>query len=162
MPYYPYAGGRVEWLKPAGVIPAAQRLDAVKVIKAAAPASVNNNIEHGDRQVLIVFTLPGAKEQSATPVGFMEGSDEHYFDDLLLYYDDPHSIYSNWPKDTWASIDSHQVRPGMSELQTRMSIGMKAQYDGQTEGDRTVDYEVNGKHIKVTYQHDKATTIQNE
>ena len=41
-------------------------------------------------------------------------------------------------------------------------MGMKATYDGQTEGDRTVDYEVNGKHIKVTYRNNKATSIQQQ
>jgi hypothetical protein len=39
---------------------------------------------------------------------------------------------------------------------------MRAQPDGQIEGNRTVDYDVNGKHTVVTYLHDKATTIQNQ
>jgi hypothetical protein len=161
MPYYPYAGGRVEWSKPVALIPPAQRLDVKKIIKAVAPRSVHDNIEHGDRQAMVVFSLPGASALYATPVGFMDGPvDEHYFPDLLFYYDDPHTIYDNWPKDVWAAIDAHQVKPGMSELETRMAIGMKATYDAQTEGDRTVDYDVNGKHIKVTYENNKATAIQ--
>lgn len=160
MPYYPYRAGHVEWTKPVGLIPADQRLDIKKAIKAAAPVSLHNNIEHGDHQVLVVFSLPGSKDEYATPVGFEQGEDEHYYDDLLFYYDDPHTIYSNWPKNVWAAVDAHQVKPGMSELQTRTAIGMKAQPDGQTEGDRTVDYDVNGKHIIVTYEHDKATSIQ--
>ena len=162
MPYYPYVGGRVEFNKPAGVIPAAQKLDIKKAIKASAPAAVHDNIEHGDRQVMVVFALPDGAEQFATPVGFMQGQDEHYFCDLLFYYDDPHTIYSNWPKDTWAAIDAHQVKPGMSELQTRMAIGMKAHPDGQVEGSRTVDYDVNGKHYVVTYRGNQATKIQNQ
>lgn len=163
MPYYPYAGGRVEWTKPVGLIPPAQQLDVKKVIKAVAPASVHDNIEHGDHQAMVVFSLPGSKALYATPVGFLDGPvDEHYFSDLLFYYDDPHTIYSNWPKEVWAAIDAHEVKPGMSELQTRMAIGMKATYDGQTEGDRTVDYDVKGKHIKVTYKNDKAVSIQGQ
>lgn len=164
MPYYRYAGGRVEWTKQEGLLPPAQRLDVKKVIKAAAPASVRDNVEHGDHQALLVFSLPeNGKDLYATAVGFMNGSnDEHYYDDILLYYDDPHKIYTNWPKDTWAAIDAHQVKPGMSELQTRMAIGMRAQQDGEKEGDRTVDYDVNGKHIVVTYSHNKATSIQNK
>lgn len=160
MPYYPYAAGRVEWTKPAGLLPAAQKLDVKKVIKAAAPASVHDNIEHGGRQVLVAFTLSETNETFATPVGFLQGNDEHYYCDQLFYYDDPHTIYSNWPKETWAAIDAHQVKPGMSELQTRMAIGMKADPDGQTEGNRTVDYDVNGKHIVVTYRDNRATAIQ--
>ena len=162
MPYYPYVSGRVEFAKPAGLIPAAQRLDVKKAIKAAAPADIRDNIEHGDRQAMIVFTLPDNQEQFATPVGFLQGPDEHYYCDLLFYYDDPHAIYSNWPKQTWAAIDAHQVKPGMSELQTRMAIGMKAHPDGQVEGSRTVDYDVNGKHIVVSYRDNHATAIQTQ
>ena len=162
MPYYPYSGGRVDFSKPAGVIPAAQKLDIKKVVKAVAPASVRDNIEHGSQQVMLVFTLPGGKDQFATPVGYFEGQQEHYFSDLLLYYDDPHTIYSNWARETWAAIDAHQVKPGMSELQTRMAIGMKARPDGQTEGSRTVDYDMNGKHYIVTYRENHATSIQSQ
>lgn len=162
MPYYPYAGGHVEFNKPAGLIPAAQRLEVKKAIKASAPATVHDNIEHGDRQVMVVFTLPDGSEQFATPVGFLQGQDEHYFCDLLFYYDDPHTIYSNWPKDTWSAIDAHQAKPGMSELQTRMALGMKANPDGQVEGSRTVDYDVNGKHYIVTYRENHATDIKSQ
>ena len=162
MPYYPYAGGRVQFSKPAGLLPAAQRLDIKKAIKSSVPSSVRDNIEHGDSQVMVVFTLPDEKEQFATPVGLLQGQSEHYYCDLLFYYDDPHTIYSNWPKDAWAAIDAHQVKPGMSELQTRMAIGMKARPDGQVEGSRTVDYDVNGKHIIVTYRGNEATNIQTQ
>jgi hypothetical protein len=162
MPYYPYARGRVDFSMPAGILPAAQRLEVKKVIKAAAPAVARDNIEHGDRQVLVVFTLPDGKDQFATPVGFLQGQSEHYYCDLLFYYDDPHSIYSNWPTDVWAAIDAHQVKPGMSELQTRMAIGMKAHPDGQAEGSRTVDYDVNGRHVVVTYRGNHATNIQGQ
>jgi hypothetical protein len=163
MPFYPYAGGRVEFNKQVALIPPDQQLDVKKVIKAAAPASVHDNIEHGDRQAMVVFSLPGEKNLFATPVGFMSGPiEEHYYDDMLFYYDDPHKIYSNWSKEMWSAIDSHQVKPGMSELQTRTAIGMRAQPDGQIEGSRTVDYDVNGKHIVVTYRNDKATSIQDK
>jgi hypothetical protein len=162
MPYYPYAGGRVEFAKQVGLIPPDQKLDVKKVIKAGAPAGVHDNIEHGDRQAMVVFSLPDGKSLFATPVGFMSGPiEEHYYDDMLFYYDDPHRIYSNWPKDVWAAIDAHQVKPGMSELQTRNAIGMRAQPDGEREGNRTVDYDVNGKHTLVTYRNGEATTIQN-
>ena len=163
MPYYPDVDGRIEWSKPAGLIPPAQKLDIKKAIKAKVPASVDDSIDHGSQQALVVFSLPGDKAEYATPVGAMQGAQEQYFDDMLFFYDDPHTIYTNWPKDVWAAVDAHQVKPGFSELQTRMAIGSKAQYDNnQAEGDRTADYDVNGKHIKVTFSHDKAASIQGQ
>ena len=162
MPYYPYAAGRVEFAKNLGLIPANQRMEIKKIIKEVVPASVSDNVQHGSRQAIAVFTLPGGKDQFATPIGFMEGNQEAYYDDLLYYYDDPHTIYSNWPKDTWAAVDAHQVKPGMSELQVRTAIGMKAQYEGQKEGDRTATYDVNGKHYTITFVKNHATSIKSE
>jgi hypothetical protein len=163
MPYYPYANGSVEWAKQAGVIPPVQKIDIKKAIKAAVPAKVDDSISHGSQQALVVFTMNGDKTEYATPVGALKGTQEQYFDDLLFFYDDPHVVYAHWPKDVWAAIDAHQVKPGFSELQTRMAIGSKAQYDDpQSEGNRTADYDVNGKHIKVTFSHNKATKIEGQ
>ncbi len=163
MPYYPFVGGRVQFSKQVALIPPDQKLDVKKVVKAVVPASIHDNIEHGDRQAMVVFSMPDSEDLFATPAGFMSGpQEEHYYDDMLFYYDDPHIIFANWPKDVWAAIDAHQVKQGMSELQTRCAIGMRAQPDGQIEGSRTVDYDVNGKHTVITYLHDKATTIQNQ
>ena len=160
MPYFPYAGGRVEFNKSAGLLPAAQKIDVKKVIKAVAPAAIHDNIEHGTHQAMLVFTLPGGTEQFATPAGYLDGQEDHYFSDLLYYYDDPHQIYSNWPKDTWAAIDAHQVKQGMTELQARTALGMKMHPDGETEGNRTVDYDMQGKHIVVAFHDNHATSIQ--
>jgi hypothetical protein len=150
----------VGFAKQAGLIPPDQQLGIKKFIKTAVPASVRDKVQHGDRQAMAVFSLPGSKELYATPVGYMESNEEAYYCDLLFYYDDPHTIYSNWPKDTWTAIDAHQVKPGMSELQVRSAIGTNMHTDGQTEGDRTVTYDVNGKQYTIAFSHKKATSIQ--
>jgi hypothetical protein len=161
MPYYPYAGG-VLFAKRVGVIPAAQRMDVKKIVKATVPANLEDFIEHGSRQAFAVFTLPGDKALYATPIGYMQGSEEAYYPDLLFYYDDPHTIYDHWPKDVWAAIDAHQVKPGMSEVETRMAIGQNLRVDGEKEGDRTVTYDQNGRHWTVTYVGNRAITIKSE
>jgi hypothetical protein len=158
--YFPYEAGRIVFAKPVGVIPTAQRLDIKKVIKASPPASVDDGISHGSRQAFAVFEMPGDTHLYATVIGVMDGGQEQYFSDVLFYYDDPHTIYSNWPRDVWAAIDAHQVKPGMSELQTRMAIGQKTQSDDSTEGNRTVTYDQAGKQWTVTFINDKATTIK--
>jgi len=160
MPYFPYEGGKVNFAKQAGLLPPAQKLDIKKAIKATVPASLNDKMAHGDHQALVVFTLPGSDAQYATPVGALEGQEEQYFDDLLFFYDDPHTIYSHWPKDTWAAIDAHQPKQGMNELQMSLALGMNLTTDSQTKGDRTITYDVNGKKTAVTFANDKATTIQ--
>jgi len=162
MPYYPYEGGRVVFAKKIGLIPSAQKLDIKKVIKAVTPANVDDSIDHGSRQVFAVFTLPGSTDMDATPIGVIQGSQEQYFCDLLFYYDDPHTIYSNWPKDVWTAIDAHQVKPGMSELETRMAIGQKIDNNGGTVGDRTVTFDQAGKKWTVSYVNNHATTIKNQ
>jgi hypothetical protein len=162
MPYFTYAGGEVQFAKRPGVIAAAQRMEVKKIVKAAVPASVADKIEHGSLQAFAVFALPGSEALYATPIGFMQGSTEAYYCDQLFYYDDPHTIYDHWPKDVWAAIDAHQVNPGMSELETRMSIGKDLQPDGDTEGERTVTYNQAGKRWTVTYVRNQATVIHSE
>ncbi len=162
MPYYPYEGGRVVFAKKLGLLPSAQKLDIKKVIKVVPPANEDDGIDHGARQVFAVFSVPGSTDMAATPIGVIQGSQEAYFCDTLFYYDDPHTIYDNWPKDVWAAIDAHQVKPGMSELETRMAIGSRTQTDGANKGNRTVTYDQAGKKWTVTYVNNRATTIKSE
>lgn len=161
MPYFPYTGGKVDFKKRVGVIPPLQKLDIKKAIKAAVPADVDDGISHGTRQALVVFALPGdAKQEFATPVGAMDAGQEQYYDDLLFFYDDPHTIYAHWPKDVWSAIEAHQVKPGMNELQARLALGQKIQTDNpQSEGNRTVTYDADGKKWTVTFKDDKALKV---
>jgi hypothetical protein len=162
MPYFPYAAGKVDFKTRVGVIAPLEKLSVKKAIKEAVPASVDDGISHGQRQALLVFTLPGDQSrQFATPVGAMDVGQEQYYDDLLFFYDDPRTIYSHWPSDIWAAIDAHQVKPGMNELQTRLALGQKIQTDNpQAEGNRTVTYDADGKKWTVTFRDDKATEIK--
>ena len=62
----------------------------------------------------------------------------------------------------WAAVDAHQVKQGMSELETEMAIGRNMEVDGEAEGDRTVTYDQDGKHWKVTFLHNQATAVQSK
>ena len=96
------------------MIPSAQRLEIKKAIKAAAPAQVDDGISHGTRQVFAVFTEPGSASGDRTlrhPIGVIGTAQEEYFTDVLFFYDDPHTIYDNWPKNVWTAIDAHEVLP---------------------------------------------------
>jgi hypothetical protein len=159
MPYYSYANGKVDFSKPVGMIPAAQRLDVKKIVKAAVPASEDDGLAHGSQQAFAEFSLPGGTALFATPIGMMQGDQEAYYTDVLFYYDDPHTIYDYWPKDVWTAIDAHQVKQGMSELETRMAIGQKIHAVGKTEGNRTVTYNQDGKKWTVTFVKNRATAV---
>ena len=61
----------------------------------------------------------------------------------------------------WSTVEAHQVKQGMNELQTRLSVGQKIQTDDpKTEGNRTVTYDADGKKWKVTFRNDKATDVK--
>lgn len=160
MPYFAYVNGKAEFAKRVGVVPSVQKLDVKKAIKAVVPKDVDDGISHGNRQAMYVFTLPGEQTEYAMPVGVMDVEQEQYYSDLLFFYDDPHTIYSHWSMDVWTAVDAHQVKPGMSELQTRMAIGQKMHADRRTEGNRTVTYDQDGKKWTVTFANDRATEIK--
>ena len=162
MPYYPFSGGRVQFAKRMGLISAAQRLDVKKIVKQVAPTGEDDSLGHGDRQAFAVFALPGSAALYATPIGAMQGNDEAYYCDMLFYYDDPHTIYDYWPQDVWAAIDAHQVKEGMSELETEMAVGHKIHSDSRAVGDRTVTYDQAGKRWTVTYVTNRATEIKSQ
>ncbi|MDE3200531.1 MAG: hypothetical protein KGN79_06375 [Acidobacteriota bacterium] len=162
IPAFPYTNGRVDFKKPAGMLAPLQKLNIQKVVKAVTPDSVDDAMSHGSRQVFYVVTEPGNSQQLAVPVGAMEGDQEQYFSDLLFFYDDPHTIYDNWSKDVWAAVDAHQVKPGMNELQTRLSVGQKVHSDTHVEGNRTVTYTTPTKKWAVTFADDKATKISEQ
>lgn len=159
MPYFPYVDGQIRFGRQVGLIPAAQRIDVKKIIKASVPTNVDDGIEHGTQQAFAVFALPGSTELYGTAVGTMDSRLESYYTDMLFFYDDPHTIYAHWPADVWATIDAHQVMPGMSELETQMAVGNKLHADGKDAGNRTVNYDQGGKQWTVTYVKNRATAI---
>jgi hypothetical protein len=161
MPYFAYAGGRVDFKEKLGVVPPLQKMDVKKAVEASVPKDVDDGISHGQKQALVVFTMPGDEKEYATPVGARDGGTEQYYDDLLFFYDDPHTIYTHWPKDVWSAVEAHQPKQGMNELQTRLAVGQKIHTDDpKTEGNRTVTYDADGKKWTVTFRNDKATEVK--
>lgn len=162
MDYYPYAAHHVDFAHKAGVLPSVQRLDIKDIVLEKVPASVVTRVPRGTAQAFAVFTMPGDTKDYATAVGTIQGSDSTWYCDNVLYYDDPHQMYSLWPKDLWAAIDAHQPKPGMTELETAMALGVMQQSDSSNYGTRTVDYNAGAKHWSVTFENDKATQVQEE
>jgi hypothetical protein len=164
LPYYPYAGGKVEFAKRVGELPAAEKLSISKLIKAAAPAKEDDRVPHGTRQYFAVFTMaenPDAKAEAyAAPIGYVEGDNETLYCDQLFYYDDPRTIYDNWPKPIWDAVAAHEPRVGMTENQARMAVGILMESSSQTQGDRTVTYHAGAKNWTVTFANGVATQVK--
>jgi hypothetical protein len=164
LPYYPYVGGKIEFAKRVGELPAAEKLSISKLIKAVAPAKEDNRVPHGTRQYYAVFTMAGSPDANAevfaAPIGYVEGDNETLYCDQLFYYDDPRTIYDNWPKPVWDAVAAHEPKVGMTENQTRMAVGILMESSSQTQGDRTVTYHAGPKNWTVTFANGVATQVK--
>jgi hypothetical protein len=160
--YFVYSNDRVDFTKRVGLVPSDQRLDVKKIVKAALPVGQYDGMTSGKQQAFAIFSTPGSEGLYAVPIGFMNGDDEAYYSDALFFYDDPHTIYDYWPKDVWTAIDAHQVKTGMSELQTRLAVGQKMDLRGHEEGERTVIFDQAGKHWTVRFQNKQAVSVQSD
>jgi hypothetical protein len=163
LPYYPYAGGTVEFAKRVGVVPATEKLAITKIVKAVAPAKEDNRVPHGSKQYFAVFTIAGPDTTPGTfvaPIGYVDGDQEKFFTDQLFYYDDPKTIYDNWPKPVWDAVAKHTPTVGMTENQARMAAGILIESDSTEIGNRTVTYDAGEKKWTVTFQKGVATAVK--
>jgi hypothetical protein len=155
LPYYPYTGGKVEFAKRVGVLPSAEKLAITKIVKAVTPAKEDNRVPHGSRQYFAVFTLPNQTADKAAsfaaPIGYVEGDNEKIFADQLFYYDDPKTIYDNWPKPVWDAVAAHTPTVGMTENQVQMAVGILMESESTQIGDRNVTYDTGTKKWTVTF-----------
>ncbi len=151
--YYPYSAARhhADFSHEAGLLLPLERLEIKDVILDTAPKS------SGQRQVMSVFAKDA--KTYAFPVGAVLGGDYRFYVNDMLFIEDPHTLYTNWPADIWNSIDKHEVKPGMSELQADFAIGLGMLEGGGDEAQKTLDYANGGKPLKITYVRGKATEI---
>lgn len=158
--YYPYRAGSPVFSQKMGPLPSIQELQVEDVVEVATPAHWLSRIPRGEKNIFLIVRKRGDPREYAVPMGEVEGGNEEFRMDDLLYYDDPHKLYNYWPANVWQAIDQHEVRPGMSELQTMMAVGQVAQSDSKDYGNRTVTYTAGDRKITVTFAGDKATQVQ--
>jgi hypothetical protein len=160
MDYYPYQGHTPIFSRKEGPLPSVQELHIVEVVELPTPAGWLSRIPRGTRNIFLIFREPADTTEYAMPVGYVQDGNEKFYTDDLLYYDDPHKLYGYWPADVWQAIDRHQVKPGMSELQTMMAVGQVSESGSSDYGNRTVTYTAGNRKITVTFQNDKATAVK--
>lgn len=152
--FYPYdvAGHRVDFSHEAGKLLPLEKLQITDVITADAPQAP------GEKQVMAVFENDG--KAYAFSIGSTKGIDSKFYSDDMLFIEDPHELYKHWPPDVWDAIDKHQVKPGMSELQTDFAVGLGIPESSGEPGNRTVNYPNDGNPLSVTFHDDKATQVK--
>jgi hypothetical protein len=149
--YYPYSGDHVDFGHEAGLLLPIERLQIKDVITAALPSG-------GHKQVMATFEKDG--KGFAVPIGFENEGQYKIYSDEMFYIEDPHELYKHWSADTWKSVDQHEVKAGMNELQAVFAIGMGVPDAGGSEEQKTVHYPNGGKPFVIVYVNGKAANIK--
>ncbi|HZQ25847.1 MAG TPA: hypothetical protein VFA89_23855 [Terriglobales bacterium] len=152
--YYPYnaASHHSDFARDAGTLLPLQKLQITGVVTDESPGAPDQ------RQVMAVFERDG--KSYAVPIGVVKAGTYRIYSDEMLFIQDPHELYGHWPPDVWQSIDSHQVKPGMNELQTDFAIGMGMPDSSGDSSVKTVHYPNGGHPLTVVYREGKATEIK--
>lgn len=161
--YYPVAGRTVQYAKSAGTLLGAEELKVKGAVEQVAPKLATFRIPGGDRQVSLVFTLPGSADSGkeyAVPVGYRQGGQYTFYTDEIFFYDDPHVLYKHWGAEVWKAVDSHQVMLGMNERQVELSLGQVSKSTSKEYGNRMVVFANMGKPLAVTFVKNKVTAFR--
>ena len=152
--YFPYDTKRHEtdFAHDAGLLLPLQKLAIQDVVTGVSPEA------KGVKQVLAVFQLDG--KTYAVVIGSAQGEDFKIYSDDIFFIEDPRELYKFWPAEVWNAIDSHEVRPGMSELQTTCAIGAGHLESGTSSDPRILHYANGGKPLNITFHNDRATKIE--
>jgi hypothetical protein len=159
MDYYPYNGKTVDYARSKGVLLGTEPILVKDAVEQVAPKSAQFRIPGGDKQVLLVFTKPGSPTEYAVPVGYRQSGAYTFSTDEIFFYDDPHILYKHWGPQIWKAVDAHQAILGMNERQVQLALGQVSTSNQDTFGDRTVEYDNQGHPKRITFVHNKATSI---
>jgi len=150
--YYPYESHHADFAHETGKLLPLQKLQIKDVVLDRTPGSPD------EQQVMAVFE--NDRETFAFPIGSLKNGNYQIYSDEMLYIQDPHELYGHWSPDVWQAIDQHQVKPGMSELQTDFAIGMGIPEPSSSTDVKTVNYPNGGKPFTITFRDGKAAEIR--
>lgn len=149
--YYSY-DGRSDYDHPAGTLGPLEKLRIKDVVLDRTPGSATQ------KQVMAIFEKDD--KHYAVPIGIDVAGDYKIYSDEMFFIQDPRELYKHWSSDTWQAIESHQIKPGMNEIQATFAIGMGAPEGTGLGNPRIVDFPNNGHPMRVTFTNGKATDIQ--
>src|ERR1700758_4620923 len=152
--YYPYnrAAKRTDFTHEAGLLLPIQRLQIKDVVTDVAPSS------QGQKVVMAVFEQGG--KSYAFQIGLLQNGMYKIYSDQMLYIQDPRELYKHWSPEVWQSIEKHEVKPGMNEMQAVFAVGMGTPTGKGSPAWKTAHYPNGGKPLTITYHDGKATEIK--
>jgi hypothetical protein len=163
--YYPLLGKAAQYGKSAGTLLGAQELKVKGAVEQVAPKAATFRIPGGERQVLLVFTMPSSADPAkeyAVPVGYREKGQYTFYTDEIFFYDDPHVLYKHWGPEIWKAVDSHTVIMGMNERQVELSLGQVSKSGSKAYGNRMVEFANMGKPMAVTFVKNQVTAMRTD
>jgi len=151
--YYPYdaSNKHVDFAHEAGLLGPIEKVAITDVVTAA------NRVSGEPKQIVAVFHESG--NPCAVPIGYEAEGEIKIYSDEMFYIEDPHDLYKHWSPDMWQSVEKHEVKPGMNEMQADFAIGMGVPDAGDTSYEKTVRYPNGGKPLVILYREGKAAEI---
>jgi hypothetical protein len=151
--YYPYdsARKRADLNHEAGTLGPVEKVAFTAVTEQPTPG------EAGTKQMLGIFQKDG--KQYAVPIGAEQAGNFQINIDEMFFIQDPRELYKHWPGEVWNSIQKHEVKPGMNEIQASFAVGMGTPEPGQGE-EKTVNYPNGGSPLQVIYRNGRAVEVK--
>ena len=151
--FFPYnpVRRRSDFDHEAGKLLPLERLEIKDVVTDITPGAPDQH------QLMAIFEKDG--KSYAFPIGSVQDGNYQIYSDNMLFIQDPHELYKHWPADVWASIDKHEVKPGMSVLQSIFSIGMATTDTGGDSYASTMHFPNGGNPLKIAFRNDKAAKL---
>jgi len=153
IPYCAAAAGHADIRRELGLLAPLEKLEIKTVLLQDSPRP------GAGKQVLAVFTKAGAPAEYAMAIGDEADGNYTFSVNDTLFIDDPHQLYKDWSPETWKAVDSHDVKPGMSELQAGFALGAIVRASAGDYGNRTLTYAYGGKPVTITFADNRAVTV---
>lgn len=160
--YFAYDGHTASG-KEVGKFGPLEKLKVVDVVLERAPSETMSTpsgakVKVSQDAINVIFEKDGRR--FSFPIGLMRGSEVQIFADDMLFLQDPHDLYKHWPSDVWQSVDQHQIKSGMSELQTSFAVGVGYLDRGAPLEPRQLTYPNGGHPLVVTFRDGKVSEVK--
>lgn len=164
--FYPYnpATKHADIRQEAGALGPIQRIQITDIVQNPVPSDAEWHGPRGARfrihvnQQAVLAVYADAGKSYAFPIGSAQNGDYHFLIDDLLFIQDPHQLYSHWPRETWQAIEQHQVEPGMNPTQVSFAIGVPE--SANQEGDeQTMLYANDGHPLTLTFRNSRVISV---